>query len=287
MTPEEIIYDIRTLLRQLHDDSSVKDAHILRKISNYRALFIKIDNEANKRLEDSWFQRLKLTSLTPVFSSDDPTIGFTTVKMGRCTLPTIIDLDMMASIRLTTASRMKEVYYKDFAMLREMIMADDYRLKIFDFYTKMGQNTYYFYPYHDRISPDLILDDPFDGYIFNTEFGDLANLSHGISYTVVDGTIKSLATSGTVDIETIYKKGETFIADGNLVYSGIGHVVLTTQITAFSETSNYPIGADIAQRIVMEILTKDFQLQMTKIVDVINDSMDALKLVYSEIGQGN
>jgi hypothetical protein len=282
MTIKELIWDIKTLLRQLTDDSYVRDAYLIAKLNLYRAYFIKAEQILYQRVDQEWFQRIKKVSCTNVNSADDPNIPFSTVSFGKFTIPRIIELPDMVSLNLRTSSMTEEIYFQDYALLMEMIVNKDNRCKVFKQYTRLGDN-YYVYPYIPDIAGSGILYNPLNGYQFATEFVDLSNLSHGIEYTVVSGI---LTKDPAFLSPTVIRKGETFIADGNSVYTGNGKVKLSDQVIAVTGDYEYPVGGDIAQRIVLEILTKDFQIEQNRIFDTINNSIDDLKLIYSKLGKG-
>lgn len=50
-------------------------------------------------------------------------------------------------------------------------------------------------------------------------------------------------------------------------------------------TDEYPVDAYTAQQIVLEICSKDLQLNMKSIADIVNDSKHQLRVVQSEVGQ--
>lgn len=284
MTLKELIYDIRILLRQLTDDSSVIDSHLIYKLNVYRALFIHDMNVTFKRLDNEWFQRLPLVSCSEVFSSDDPDVPYSSLSYGKFTLPRMIELQEATSMRLRSSSMTTDIYYKSFSELNEMIKAKDYRMKIFTYFSRIN-NDFYVYPYKTKISAEVILFNPLDGYEFQTEFWDLSNLTHGSNYTVISGSVQPVIVTPPAPLAVVIKKGQTFTANSNYTYTGNGKVKLLDQITAVTGDYEYPVGGDIAQRMVIEILTKDFQIERSQVFDVINDSIDQLKLVYSKVGR--
>ena len=280
MTIKELVWDMRILLRQLTDDSSVNDAHLIHKLNIYRALYIVEQYNMGYRLEEEWFQRLPLTECTPVNSGDDPNVPYTSINFGKFTLPRVIELPGGVSLKLRTSSMALEIYWKNMSELMQMIKSKDYRVKIFKFYTRIG-NEFYIYPYTEKIATQAILFNPLDGYQFDTEYGDLANLNAGYEYKVVKGSITQSNPATEPPTLTVYAKEETFTSNASYTYSGTGKVKLTDQVLAVNGDYEYPISPDIAQRIIIDILTKDFQIERSQIFDVINDSIDQLKLIYS------
>ena len=82
MTLEQIINDIRLILRATTDDSRIVDSHLLRKILNYRSLFIVDSFLQTGTYNTNWIQRLGNKSLTSVGSADNPNIPDGTLKIG-------------------------------------------------------------------------------------------------------------------------------------------------------------------------------------------------------------
>lgn len=282
MTIKELVWDIKTLLRQLTDDSYVRDSFLIAKLNMYRAYFIKAENTLYHRIDQEWYQRLKLIDCTNVYSSDDPNIPFSTISFGKFTLPRMIELPNMASVILRTSSMSEQIYYQEYSILVEMIKNKDYRVNIFHYYTRLGDN-YYTYPYIKSISPSqVILYNPLDGYSFLTEYANLNELTHNTEYVVVSGI---LTKDAQIASPTIIRKGEIFIANGNSSYTGNAKVKFTDQVIAVNGDYEYPVGGDIAQRMILEILTKDFQIEQNRIFDTINNSIDDLKLIYSTLGK--
>jgi hypothetical protein len=56
---------------------------------------------------------------------------------------------------------------------------------------------------------------------------------------------------------------------------------VTKLLRAMTITDEYPIDMDIAQKIVLEILTKDLQINMQSISDITNDSQMQLKILQN------
>jgi hypothetical protein len=59
---------------------------------------------------------------------------------------------------------------------------------------------------------------------------------------------------------------------------------ITNSLRQMEITDEYPIDMDIAQKIVYEILTKDLQINMQSISDVVNDSQSQLKILQNANG---
>lgn len=60
---------------------------------------------------------------------------------------------------------------------------------------------------------------------------------------------------------------------------------ITNTLRARTIADEYPLDIAIAQQIVLEICTKDLQLNMKSIADITNDSKHQLRILQSEAGQ--
>jgi hypothetical protein len=111
----------------------------------------------------------------------------------------------------------------------------------------------------------MVLNRPKDAAIINTEFVYSGNLVVGTSYTVYEAQVVHNGLG--------YNPGQTFTAV-NANYTGLGKVKTTSRTSAYNEDSPYPAQGDMVRQIILEVLTKEFGIEETKIVDVKNNSED-------------
>jgi hypothetical protein len=275
MTLEQIIYDIKMILRATTDDTRISDAHLFRKILNYRTIFITQEYFQTGTINTSWLQRLGLKTLTPVNSADNPIIIDGTIKLGKFTMPAVIPIGTEQGVyALYEGQRQKQIYRTIWPVLMHMISAKDGRLNLFRYYCKIGNDTYV-YRFIDQVEPILILDNPLDGYNFNTERIPINDLENGIEYYVMSGSLKEVGDDGI----TVHIKNTSFTCDSNSVYSGDAKIRLTEQVVAVAYNNEFPVDGATAQRIVLEILTKDFAIERQAVSDVVNDSADQAKIL--------
>jgi hypothetical protein len=275
MTLEQIINDIRVILRATTDDSRLVDSHLLRKILNYRSIFVVESFLQTGSMNTNWVQRLGNKTLTPVSSSDNPNIPEGTVKFGKVTLPNVIPVGPERGIyRISDTQRQKQVYIVTWPMLMHMISGLDARLNLFRYYVNIG-NEYYVYPFTNEIDIMLILDNPLDGYSFSTERIQLADVLDGIEYFIISGSVKEVNGG----ITTIYSKNSSFTASEMALYSGDGKIRKYDQVVSETYNKEFPVDSFMAQRIVLEILTKDFAIERQNVSDVVNDSQDQVKIL--------
>ena len=273
MKIENIVYDIKHLLNALTDDTRIADGHLIFKINNYWAIFLKEDYNQTGILNKSAYQRIPLITSYPVSSADDPSVDGGTIKFSKITVPKLIQLgEREPAMDLWMSQKHQRIYFIDRDTLMEMIIANDELLDIFKYYIYEG-NDVYIYPVVGNVSFAGLLETPMDASMFYTTPEALFDLTAEIEYIVTSGSVKA----GT----TVYLKGETFTAVSGTTYSGDGVVYRSTKVIDANKDMEYPISSDMAERIVLEILSKDFMLEKQSIFDIFNDSADQFKAVRS------
>lgn len=269
MTLREIIYDIITILSKgaYTDDSRLddsKDGFLAYKIREKRAQEIRNTYDKLKMVDPVWVQPYGIVNTTKVNSADDITASLCKCTLGKITLPRVISLtnnqaqvpDLgVYSIRSVCGTH--EFYYKPLTQLS--YFTDDSVRSNFKYYARV-MDSLYVKPYTQQIQPFLILENPLDGFVFDTE--NKTSLVIGTSYTVYDAQIVSNGVG--------YAPGQSFNAVVT-TFIGNGHVRLTNPKRQFSDLDEYPMGQDMADKIVLRILTEDFQIEKSEITSKKND----------------
>lgn len=282
MKLEDIIWDIKTILGATKAElrNSVEDRFLANKINNYRSVFIATFFDQNFIINDNWTQDLGVKKVAKVNSADDPSIVISSISVGKLQLPGIIPLIDISGYnrgyyRISTTSRQKTIFQTSTERLFNMIYCKDPRLKLFYFYFTI-QDSIYIYPYLNQVIPVVILDDPMNGIIKKTDYVLSGQMIPGEMYTVVRGSIiyGSLGTQ---------KKGDVFTCTEQIGinFTGSGFVMKANQLTNMTVQSNYPVDRKMAQQIILEILTKEFQIEMGHVQDVVEDNQDQFKIIKS------
>ena len=279
MTLEQIIYDIKHLLDAFTDDTVVNDGHLIFKINNYRDIFLHEQLRRDTIINHAFFQKFDKIDVFPVSSGDLPDVDGS-IKFGKFTLPEIIhgDGDDEPLLKLYLLQRHKRIYFIDRSQLMEMIFSMDQRLDYTTYYLYEGGNSFYIYPYHENISGDAIFINPLDSKLFYTTSTPIYSIENNIEYIITKGYIKEVTPSGSI-LGVIYKIGETFTANLNNTYSGDGTIFRTSKVLSPALNSSYPCTGEMAERIILEILTKDFQIERKSVSDILNDSVDQLQVL--------
>lgn len=276
MTLEEFIGDVRTVLRQTTDDSSFSDLFILSKGLNYRSIFIPQQFLSTGEISPDWLMRLGNKRLTPVSSADNPNIPDGSIKVGKLKFPSAIPVGHNLGVEMVmNTQRQKQIYRTSWPILMHMIQAKDNRLELFSYYCTIADNLYV-YPFIDQIDISIIPENPLDCIELETEFINVDGLVIGTEYFILSGSVTK-----TIDnVQTTYKKNEEFICEQDAEYNFYGKVIKSERIKLVSATTRFPADRGMCQRIILEMLTKDFNIEIKNIPDVTNDSIDERKLNY-------
>jgi len=273
MTLEEAIYDTRILIRQTTDDSRFSDMFILKKLLNYRSLFIVKEYLQTKEINPAWIQRVSNKKLTPVNSADNPAIPAGSIRMGKTNIPYTIPIGKSFGVQMVlNTQRQKEIYRESWMQLMNMIQNKDFRVDMFRYYVQHGQEAY-IYPYCEAVDMLLILDNVLDGYEFATEYVDFEDLEDGVEYFVMSGSVSFVLGATT----TVYRKYDSFTADTSGIYSGDAKLRKSTTINESITGQDYHIDSGMGQLIILEMISKDFGLEKTFVADRTNDSSDEAK----------
>jgi hypothetical protein len=267
MTLYELRSDIELLAQQLKlsSNSTIGRRQIEFWIRKHRARGIREEFARNKYIDPAWLQNMGVMPVTVVNSADDPLIPVTSVNLGRFTLPEVVSLPYDQGVyRITCASNLSQYYPVD--------MNDFFNQEPGSITRKHKQhfrvgNVHYVSPCTENIRPVLILENPMDGFVINTEFIAKNALEIGENYTVYDTQVVHNAVA--------YNPGNTFVAV-SAAYTGNGKVKLTNMKRRMRVTDPYPMGLTLAEYVTMKVFTEEMQIQRESLADVIQDMQDQL-----------
>lgn len=264
--------DIMLILQKskLSVDSRLYKKHIEFLIHKYRAAYAYKDFLKTGEIDDDFLQDLGVLVLSPVNSGDDPLVPFTSLQLGKLTLPPTVALPENKGVyRIANASKLTEYYPIKMPRFFELVPGSV--LANFDYYFVVNNQLFVKYC-RDLINPVLVLLNPMDGFIMNSEYISSGNLIVGQSYTVYNAQV--------IYNGTPYLPGNTFIVvNGVLIFTGIGQVKLTNMKRAMTLDDPYPIPSHLGAVIAMDILTKEFQIEPQEIGNMKNESQDQLTVL--------
>lgn len=224
MSGEDILYDVLEIKNALEDDHDYDELWILQKINNYRSIFILQNYLLNQEINPSWIQRLRKQKVSKVTSADDPSIDFTSIDLGKVTIPSLLPLPDDASlIRVSGSSGITTFDSISFDNLMLKLTFKEERMGEFGWYARIG-NDLFLYPLVMEMQAIIIAENPMDVQVLD-------------------------ASSGLMR--------DRLVSD------------------------EYPLDAMTAQQIILEIVTKDLQLNTQSVSDIVNDSKHQLRIMQS------
>lgn len=257
---------------QLSKDTRVSRRHFQYLVHQYRARGIREEYARNIFIDPTWVQDMGQTDVTVVNSADDPSIEKTSRCISRCTLPDVVALSEDRGVyRITYGSRMTQ-FYPTTEESYYHLESNSTEAK-FDYFWRHG-NTYHFTHSDGKpVRPFLILGNPLDGFVINTEFITSGNLVVGTSYTVFNTQVVHNAVA--------YNPGQTFTAVSNS-FTGSGKVKLTDPKRAMTEDDQYPVNRTLLEYITLKIFENEFGISKQQVADIIDDAQDQTSLLQNE-----
>lgn len=279
MKLENIVYDIKHILGAVRSDTHVHDYWLINKINQYRESLILAKHPLILSINPMWIQNLGVRKVRKVTSGDDPSIELSSVYFGKITLPAPISIISNGNLnhgyqRIASSSGQRKLFQVTEDHMYNMISAEHDSLKSFSYFF-VKHLSLYIYPYVMEISPNMILQNPTEGIIRKTDYVRSGELIHGKVYVVTE---KSVVYNGVT-----YREEQQFTADEtiSLNYSGNGLVIQKVPDSETSLQMEYPVDGGMAQDIVLLILTKEYQIELSSIQDVTEDNQSQLKLLKS------
>lgn len=278
MTRKNIIDDLTTILTKAGetDESRLDPDYLGYKIDQRRAKEIRDTYRRNPVIDPTWMQDFGIFDLSKVNKAEDTAISVCDCEFGKFTLPTVVSVQNPTSntpdlgvVRIVSACGNYE-YYPITAQKLGLVFKCDTRGK-FRHYIRVG-NAIYLTPEVNKARAILILDNPLDGFVLQTEIVKSGDLVVGTSYTVKSGSIvHNLVT---------YYKGDVFAAAAT-TFTGNGLVEFTNQKRAMTNDDVYPMSHTMMEVVIMKILTQEFKVEQSVVSDLVNDSQDELQVVSS------
>lgn len=299
---EHAIWDIQHIRRRLGDENELNIRFLINLIGQYRAEMIVRWNDKMRNIQSEWVQKFYDETPTYVGLGDLTAIANPTITVPptrffyKFKFPSTLSgmNGNFGVVRIYSANGITRFYETTRDILELMIQALDPNLTTFVWFFKEGDSFYFYNPagttgVNINIGADLILSDPFQGYIWRTEgFSSSFELEPGEEYRVSTGYPKEgaidtpLANALQYNGKT-YAVNETFIAEKDvppptpLIAESVVSYVNKKKMLTIKDP--YPLDAGSLQEIIMLILTKDLQLEAQSVQDVIGDSADTLNLL--------
>lgn len=272
ITKKGIIDDITILLTKFGrtDDSRLDDDYLSYKIDDVRAVLITDRYKENKEMDSSWLQDLGMVAFTKVNYADDSSVIGCDCPISKAFIPQILSLSLNngnqdLGLYNVLSSCGKTGYYPYELSKWRMLTPDTERSK-FHYYSRVN-NALYVNKVTDNLRIIAVLRNPTDGFVKSS-----LPVASG---SIVSGTVYIVKYGQVVYNGVTYQPDETFTGTAaTAFFTSIGKVYLDSQARAFVDTDPYPVSADMPRQIVIEILTKEFQIEKQSVIDMMNDSKD-------------
>ena len=271
MTLNQEIYDLLEIAQRfgINIDSLLEEDYIAHKIHNYRETEIIAEYRQTGSINSEWLSDLGNTDTTKVNSSDDILITSCNCSFSKITLPPVIPLvdfqsgkNNLGVYRLATVCG--KYSFNEIAMSTLKEIPSGHIRNKFKHYVKIG-TAFYLTPVVDKVRPIVVLANPMEGFVLQTENIASGSLIVGTSYMAVN---KQVVHNGIG-----YAPGATFVAV-NTLFTGLGQVQYASQKRTMTEYDEYPCSRDMMNKIILKILVDDFRLSNEQIADVRQDGTD-------------
>lgn len=251
------------------DDNRVSDRFLSRAYDNVRAVLIVEKYRLTETIDFAWRSQPFYLDFYKIESTDDPNMAFCNCQMMKTEIPPLISLtnynasNQDISCILYSACGKYEYFPNSLELINKI--PKENTLSLFKYYCRYNTTLYAMGSATKlRLSPILLY--PEDGYLINS--------APVLSGAIVSGT-DYIVKFGSIFYNSVtYYANDTFTGTATATFTGTGKVYLEDQISAFEETTDYPVGGDMDREIILEILTKEFQIEESQISELKNDNRD-------------
>jgi len=268
ITQKNIIDSIKNLLSKFNvtDESRLNNNWLPLKIDEVRAQLIIQQYKDTEILDQSWLTDLGIVDFHKVNLADDATVSYCGCPISKTYIPQVISLPTKSpnedlGIQMIMSICGKTSYYnRPLSQWRQIPSTHTYQL--FPFYYRI--NTALYVNRHvEQLRIVALLLRPEDGYYIIS--------APIVSGSIVSGAVYIVKYGQVIYDSVIYNEDDTFTGTAVTTFAGAGLVYLQTQQVAYRDTYPYPISADMARQITIEICTKEFGIEKGQITDVRND----------------
>ncbi|CAK0764752.1 hypothetical protein CCP3SC1AL1_350016 [Gammaproteobacteria bacterium] len=231
---------------------------------------LKIDQYAKTNiLDQTWLGDGGMISFHKVNKADDPSITYCNCDIGKAFIPKTIPLiskdgnQDLGIYYLISACGTKQYYPRRMSMWS--YEPEGHTNRMFKSYWRINTSMY-INDYKEKLRIVAFWENPEDGKLIES-----TPISSG---SIVSGTVYLVKYNPIVYNGVPYAANSTFTGGASTTFTGQGTVYLNSQARAYRDTDQYPASADMIRQIELEILTKEFGIEMKMLVDLRNDSKD-------------
>lgn len=269
-TKKNIVDSLRGILTKfgVTDESRLDPDYLGYKIDQVGAQLKTAEFMQTGEVNPTWLTDLGTVTFYKVNAADDPSVTCN-CTVSKTTIPQTINLPTpdgpadLGVFSVKSACGTKSYYYR--RMFMWGYAPSCHTSSLFNYYDRIN-TAMYVNKDVDKLRIVACLLSPSDGFIKNSAPVASGSLVNGTVYKVMFGQI--------IYNNAVYAQGSTFTAGATATYTGTGTAYLNSQATAYSDTDPYPATGDMIRQIELEILTKEFGIEMKMPTDQRNDSRD-------------
>lgn len=271
ITKKNIVDSISQILThfRITDEFRVDEDWLSYKIDEVRAELIRADYAETGIVDMTWLTEMGLLTCYEVNAADNTTITCN-CNISKTTFPQVVSITSkngnqdLGLYSLTSACGRYGITPKP--MFRWQNTPPDHSNSLFMYYFRVNTDLY-ISKVVEKIRAIAILLNPEDGYLISS--------MPVASGSLVSGTVYVVKYGGIVYNNVYYAPNSQFTANSTNSFSTTNGVVYNySQVANCRDTDPYPAAGDMARRIELEILTKEFNIEKSQIPDVRNDSID-------------
>jgi hypothetical protein len=274
ITQKTILDDINNLVTKFKrtDEYRVPDLWLLGKINQVRAQLISEQYKNTEILDQNWYSTLGVVDFHTVNAADDASIGYCGCDtLSKAYIPQFVTLPTKSAnqdlgIQAVVSTCGKKLY-NNRPIAQWQLVPKEHPYSKMGWYWRINTAMYV-----NKVAKNLQL--RISGILANPEEGFYINSAPIASGSIVSGTSYIVRGSQIVYNSVVYSDGDTFTGTATTTFGGSGKVYLANQLSEYIETYPYPVNADMARDIVVEICTKEYQIEKGQLADNTNDSKD-------------
>lgn len=252
------------------DESRFDETVISNLYDRVRAQLIIKEYQETGIIDVSWLTDLGLYSFNPVNFADDPAVTYCCTDVSKAFIPNVVSITSkqdsnidLGLFSIRSACGTKEYY--PFPMSAWTMIPKEHVRSRMNYYSRVN-TALYVNKKVTKLKIVAVLAFPEDGYLISSD--------PVLSGSIVSGTVYVVKGGQIIYNNIVRVENSTFTGTVATTYTGSGKAYLNSQLTALSETQPYPVSADMARMISLEILTKEFGIEAGQVVDIYNDSAD-------------
>lgn len=271
LTKKSMVDDVGILLTKFGktDETRLDDDYISYKIDEIRADYIVKQFAEDEAIDPTWVQDLGMVRFNKVNFADDINITSCDCTITKAFIPQVLSLGRQDLGLYSIISACGKTRYYPYEMSKWMYIPEGHERNKFHYYSRINNALYKNKEGDARVMAVL----------FNPEDAFVKNSLPIASGSIVNGTVYIVKFGQVVYNGVTYQPNSTFTGITGVTgfYSSIGQVFLNSQAQAFTDLDPYPVSADMARNIILDLLSKEFNIERQSIIDAENDSRDDAK----------